>query len=90
MPTELENLIDIARIKYLAKSNNISKIMSKNNAVVFVYEPNKFEKDINEMVKKYGNRIKFSAGVKPMITLEIKEKGEKAILKEVTKFLKDE
>ena len=29
MPPELENLIDIARIKYLAKAQNISKIQSK-------------------------------------------------------------
>ena len=32
MPEELENLIDIARIKYLAKTQNVSKIVSKKNS----------------------------------------------------------
>ncbi len=102
MPHELENLIDIARIKYLAKRLNISKIASKNNiqtisstskanektAVVFTFEPNKFELDVNELVKKYGNKIKFTNGIKPMITLQIETNNERQILKDVTEFLK--
>ena len=71
MPPELENLIDIARIKYLAKAQNISKIQSKKTAVVFTYDVNKLEIDIPSLVNKYGNKLKFSAGIKPMITLEI-------------------
>ena len=35
MPEELENLLDIARIKYLAKAQNIVKIASRKTAVVF-------------------------------------------------------
>ncbi len=98
MPPELENLIDIARIKYLAKKLNLSKIASnviknKNNlnaktAVVFTFEPNKFDLDINELVKRYGNKIKFSNGIKPMITLEIPSDNERQILNDVTEFLK--
>ena len=68
MPKELENLIAIARIKYLAKQLKLTKIASNKTAVVFTFEPNKFELDLNELVKKYGNKIKFSAGIKPMIT----------------------
>ena len=52
MPEELENLIDIARIKYLAKDLNISKIMSKKTAVVFTFESSKMEIDINNLIKK--------------------------------------
>lgn len=88
MPEELENLIDIARIKYLAKTQNISKIASKKTAIVFTYEPNKFERNIEEMVKKYGNKIKFSAGIKPMVTLEIGTTNERQILNDTTEFLK--
>ena len=40
MPAELENLIDIARIKYLAKAKNITKIASKKTSVVFTCQPN--------------------------------------------------
>lgn len=88
MPKELENLILIARIKYLAKKLNVSKILSKKTAVVFTFEPNKFELDITELVKKYGNKIKFTAGIKPMITLEIGSNNERQILNDVTEFLR--
>ena len=89
MPEELENLIDIARIKYLAKKQNISKIMSKKTAVVFTFESSKVGIDINKLIKKYGNKIKFSAGIKPMITLEIGTTNERQILNDTTEFLKD-
>ena len=95
MPKELENLIAIARIKYLAKEQKISKVASRKNAVVFTYETNGDNIDIQNLVKKYGNRIKFSAGIKPMVTLQIsnfvdnskKQENEKIILKEVIDFL---
>ncbi len=88
MPPELENLIAIARIKYLAKQKKINKIASKKTAVVFTFEPNKMEMDITELVQKYGNKIKFSAGIKPMVTLEIGTTNERQILNDVTEFLK--
>ena len=80
MPEELENLIDIARIKYLAKTQNVSKIVSKKTAVVFT--------DISDLVKKYGNKNRFSAGIKPMVTVEIGSNNERQILNDVTEFLK--
>lgn len=104
MPHELENLIDIARIKNFAKQLKVSKIASKNmagtsssslnknekTAVVFTFEPNKFELDLNELVKKYGNKIKFTNGIKPTITLQIEPNNERQILNDVTEFLKEE
>ena len=89
MPRELENLIDIARIKYLAKQLNIEKIASKKTAVVFTFETNnQNEIDIPKLVKEYGTKIKFSAGIKPMITLEIGTNNERKILNDVTEFVK--
>ena len=88
MPKELENLIDIARIKYLSKEINIVKIINKNQAVVFTFEQNRFKLDVNKLIQNYGNKIKFSAGVKPMITLEVKTSNEREILKTITEFLK--
>ena len=88
MPEELENLIDIARIKYLAKEQSIIKINSQKTAVVFTYEPNKFDLDINQIINKYKNKIKFSPGVKAMITLEIGTTNERQILNDVTEFVK--
>ncbi len=93
IPGELENLIAIARIKYLSKQKNIIKIaskktMDKKEAVVFTFEQNKFEIEIPELIKKYGTKIKFSSGIKPMITLEIGSTSEKGILNTVTDFIK--
>ena len=92
MPKELENLIDIARIKYMAKELQIEKIISRKTAVVFTFKTNVSEKefkiDIPKLVKEYGSKIKFSAGIRPMITLEIGNNNERNILNDTTKFLK--
>ena len=88
MPAELENLLDIARIKYLAKPFAISKIASKRTAVVFTFEQSKYEIDLQKLLKVYGNRIKFSPGIKTMITLDIGTTNERQILNDVTEFLK--
>ncbi len=91
MPKEVENLIEIARIKYLAKQINISKITSKNinssTLIIFTFEQNQMKVRLNEIIKKYGTAIKFSNGIKPSITLKIKAQNEKQILNDITKFL---
>ena len=40
------------------------------------------------MAKKYGNKIKFSSGVKPMLTLKVGDVAELELLKEIKQFLK--
>ena len=39
-------------------------------------------------MKKYRNRIKFTQGIKPQVTLALTENSEKGILNEVKVFLK--
>ena len=46
-----------------------------------------FPYDVVKLVKEYGNKLKFSAGIKPMITLEIGTDNEMKILNDVTEFL---
>ena len=87
MPSELENLLDIARIKYLSKPLCISKISSKRTSVVLTFEQSKFDIDIPKLIDKYKNRVKFSPGIKPMITLEIGTTNERQILNDVKEFL---
>ncbi|MBQ2937466.1 MAG: transcription-repair coupling factor [Clostridia bacterium] len=88
MPSELENLLDIARIKYLAKSLYVSRIASRKTAVVFTFEQSKFDIDVTKLVVEYKGKLKFSPGVKPMVTLEIGSCNERAILNDVVEFLK--
>ena len=81
MPNEIENLLEISRIKQLAKEKYLTKIQSKKDSVVFTYDVDKFDNSkLSEMISKYGNRIKFSAGLKPMVTLKLEKQGEKGIL----------
>ena len=89
MPKEIENLIEIARIKTLCKKLNISKVQSKRSFVVFIFEPGEINIDINELVKKYRNKIKFTQGIKPQITLTLENTSEIKMLREVEEFLKE-
>ena len=89
MPNEIENLLEISRIKQLAKEKYLTKIQSRGNAVVFTYDTNKFDNNLLlDIIKRYGNRVKFSSGIKPMITLKIEKQGEKGLLQEIKEFLK--
>lgn len=89
MPKQIENLLEISRIKQVAKKLYISKISSKRDGVVFTFENDKLNGDkAIELIKIYGNDIKFSPGIKPMITYKILKKGEKELLIEIENFLK--
>ena len=87
MPAEIENLLEIARIKILCKKAKISKVQSKVNSTLFIFDVPELTININDLVKKYGNRIKFTQGIKPQITLSLKDISEKNILKESKEFL---
>ncbi|MBP3831811.1 MAG: transcription-repair coupling factor [Clostridia bacterium] len=88
IPKEVEKLLEISRIKQLAKAKGVSKISSKKEAIVFTYDNSLFDDScVQPLIKEYGNRIRFSPGVKPMITLKIANNSEETILKEVKEFL---
>ena len=89
MPEELENLIEIARIKGLAKNANVIKIAQKGENFVFYFNAKKFEADISNLVQKYKNTILFSQAKDPYITLKLKELNDKKKLEAIKQFLKD-
>jgi len=89
MPKEVENLLEIARIKNLAKIANVLKIQQKKDGIIFLYDINKFDMSlIDKMVKIYNRRVRFSPGKDPYITLTLEKKTEKEKLKEIQDFLK--
>ena len=90
MPKELENLLDIARIKNMCKEKNIIKLMQKMNNIVFYFDNNKFNmENIDLLVKQYKDSIRFSPGAEPYITLKNSKKiSDKIILKQIINFLK--
>ena len=88
MPSEVENLIEIARMKNLGRRANILKITQKKDGVVFLYDNSKFNMDIvMNLVKKYNRKVKFSPGIEPYITLILEGKNDKEKLKEIEEFL---
>ena len=85
MPEEIENLLEITRIKNLCKQVGITKVSQRVNSVIFYLEPSKFATEkIDEIIKNYKNRVQFSPGKVGYITLKNTDKN---ILKEVKQFL---
>lgn len=88
MPKEVENLIEIARIKMLCKEKNIFKITQRMNNIVFYFDPKLFNMDVvDTLVKEYKDNLRFSAGTEPYITLKLKDNNSRVILAETKKFL---
>lgn len=87
IPKELENLMEIARIKALCKEKFINKVASKRSFVVFTFESDKYSVDISKLLQLYKNAIRFSPGIKPSITLALKSADNTKLLKEVKDFL---
>ncbi|MBR3132553.1 MAG: transcription-repair coupling factor [Clostridia bacterium] len=86
IPQEIENLLDIARIKNIAKEKNIIKIIQKQNSVVFYFDVKFFNFSVvDELIKKFGERIRFSPAANPYVTYKLK--GSKDVLNEVKDFL---
>ena len=85
MPEEVSGLIAIAEIKELCKSVGISKVSQKENSIVFYFEPEIFTLDIDKLIRKYKDRIKFSSSIKPYITYKL-EKAQN-IIEEIKQIL---
>jgi len=88
MPREVENLLEIARIKELCKKAGVVKIAQKPQAMVFYIEEAKCHmENMNTMIQTYGNLLRFSPGANPYITLKVKKQDEQTILKQTKIFL---
>ena len=83
MPEEVNNLIEIARIKNLAKQKNVVKIQTKPMGIMFTFL--EFNNDnIDILLERYKNNIHFSATGKPYVTLRV----DNDEIKEAKEFLK--
>ena len=96
MPKELENLIEVARIKELCKAAGVVKVAEKKNMLtnsqnlVFYYDKNKYNPEIvDTLIKKYGNAIKFSVGIEPYVTLRLGKLTEEQLIEKIKGFLQD-
>lgn len=90
LPKELDNLLEIARIKQLAKKAKVSKIVQKGMAVLFYMSKEEAitPQMVNHIMKTYPMQVRFSSGIEPYITLRLKEEtSEKELIKQVKEFL---
>ncbi|MBO5479279.1 MAG: transcription-repair coupling factor [Clostridia bacterium] len=89
MPEEVNNLLEIARIKELCKTAYVTKIAQRRESIVFNFDANNFKMEVVDMlVKKYRNEIRFSPGKEPYITYKVPENSDSVIIKKVKEFLK--
>ncbi len=85
IPKEVENLIEVARIKNLARKVGIIKISEKKDGIVFIYDSQKFNTEaIDKLAKQYGNKLKFSPGY---ATLKMNKTLDKQILGDIKEYL---
>ena len=72
IPNEIENLLQITRIRNLARQKNVVKIMQRGNNIVYHFDPENFDIEIvTRLITKFKNRIKFSKGVIPYLTFNL-------------------
>ena len=89
MPEEVNNLLEIARIKELSKNAYVTKISQRRENIVFNFDASRFKMEIiDTLVKKYRNEIRFSPGKEPYITYKVPENSDSVIIKKVKEFLK--
>lgn len=85
IPKEVENLIEVARIKNIARKVGITKISEKQDGIMFIYDSQKFNTEsISTLVEKYGSTLKFSPGY---ATLKINKISDKQILEDIKEYL---
>ena len=88
MPNEVENLLEIVRVKELCKKANIVKLSKKNSGFVFYFDSNKFDFGVvDELIKKYGNVVSFSPGKEPYVSLKSEVVKAAEQFEEIKKFL---
>ena len=84
LPKEIENLLEVARIKRMCKENNIIKIQQRNDRVNFTISKNYDINKIPVLVKKYNNRIKVKNDKETVITVLLKNNK---VIEDIKEFL---
>lgn len=89
LPDEVNNLLEIARIKELCKKAYVVKIAQRRESVVFHFDAGNFKMEVTDtLIKKYRNEIRFSPGKEPYITYKVSQNSDNIIVKKVKEFLK--
>ena len=86
MPDELEGLLEVARIKNLARTLGITKIAQKQQSVVLNFGREAFKTEwVDVLLKEFRNQIKFSPGKDPYVTYKLQNNSK--VLQEINNVL---
>ena len=84
IPNEIINLLEISRIKRMAKEKHILKINQKGNNIVYHFDRELFDLEVvSKLIMKYKTRIKFSPSANPYLTFTLNGN----VIEEVKKFI---
>lgn len=91
IPEAVENLIEVARIKTLARDAKITSVTHKNGNVILQFkEPGAANfQVISRLVGKYGNQILFTASGSPYISYRAGGQTGAQVLKNIKFILQD-
>ena len=74
LPSEIENLLQVTRIRNLARQKNVVKIAQRGNNIIYHFDPENFDIEIvTKLIMKFKNRIKFSKGIIPYLTFYLND-----------------
>ena len=79
-------------MRAVCKEKFVSKVSSKKGFAIFTFENEKFNVDVNELLKQYRNRIRFSPGLllcHHYVTLVLQHNDDIKVLKEIKEFLRN-
>ena len=85
LPKEIENLLEVARIKRMCKENNIIKVQQKRDRINFTLGKNYDVTKIPDLIKIYNNRIKVKTEKENVITILMKDNN---VIKEIENFFR--
>ena len=79
----------MARIKILARSLQVISIQQKQDSIVVQFNnPDKIiSEKVQNLIDIYKNKIFFSSGISPYLTLKLQSKKDSDILEEIYKLL---
>lgn len=85
LPKEIENLLEVARIKRMCKEHNIIKVQQRKEKINFTLGRNYDINKIESLIKVYNNRIKIKSEKERIITILLKNNN---VIEEIKEFLK--
>lgn len=85
IPKEVNNLLEVARIKNEARTKNIEKIQQKQMGVVFTFS-GLLPEQIQNIIKKYESKVQFSGVGKPYLTFRVEQNN---LIKDIEEFIKN-